>query len=158
MSGSGPSGGGRIYGIHGARHGPRGSDPTNCDVWIEVGVDPRVPFVTGSNALPTLDIPNPVPMRFRLSIGRPNDCQYDGWAGTDPVSGTRPVATAINFYTDHQIEIQGDVTGLSPGDIVFVLPLEFQLDHDVPFHTHDDSGVYVPCRLLSSGEFIWGVP
>jgi hypothetical protein len=154
MSG-GPHGGGRVYGQHGGRHSPRGSDPTDCDVWIYVGVDPRVPFVTGSNAPPSIDIPNPCPMRFRLSVGSPNDCQYAGWAGTDPVTGDRPVASSINFYTEHQIDIQGDVTGLLTGDIVFVIPLEFQHEFDVPYHTHDDNGVYVPCRLLSTGEFIW---
>ena len=145
--------GGRVYGQHGNRHAPRGSDPSPTDTWIYVGVDARVPFVNGANATPSVDIPNPVPMRFRLSVGPPNDCDYDGWdASTDPV------ASAINLYTDHQIEIQGDVTGLSPGDIVFVLPLEFQHQYDVPYHTHDDSGIYVPCRLLSTGEFVWGVP
>ncbi len=151
---SGPSGGGRIYGQHGDRHSPRGSDPTPTDVWIYVGVDPRVPFVNGSNAAPTVDIPNPVPCRFRISVGPPNDCEYTGWEGTGP-SGSRPVATAIDAYTDHQVEIQGDLTGLSPGDIVFVLPLEFQHDYDVPYHTHDDTGIYVPCRLFTTGEFVW---
>jgi hypothetical protein len=155
---SGPSGGGRIYGQHGTRHGPRGSDPTIPDGWIYVGVDTRVPFVNGSNRAPTLDIPNPVPLRFRLSVGPPNDCDYIGWEGTDPSTGDRPVATSINYYTDHQIEIQGDVTGLSPGDIVFNMPLEYQHEFDVPYKTHDDSGIYVPCRLLSTGEFIWGTP
>jgi len=145
--------GGRVYGQHGTRHSPRGSDPNPTDVWIYVGVDPRVPFVNGSNAAPTVDVPNPVPMRFRLSVGPPNDCEYSGW---DTV--TDPVASAIVAYTDHQIEIQGDVTGLSPGDIVFVIPLEFTHEFDVPYRTHDDSGIYVPCRLLSTGEFLWGVP
>ncbi len=147
--------GGRVYGQHGPRHSPRGSDPTPTDVWIYVGVDPRVPFVNGSNAAPTVDVPNPVPARFRISVGPPNDCEYAAWSGSDPVTGTRPVATTIVAYSDHQVEIQGDITGLSPGDIVFVLPLEFQMDYDVPYHTHDDSGIYVPCRLLSTGEFIW---
>lgn len=151
---SGPSGGGRIYGQHGPRHSPRGSDPSPTDGWVYVGVDPRVPFVNGSNASPSIDIPNPVPVRFRISIGPPNDCDYDGWANSGPTAD-RPVATSINFYTDHQIEIQGDATGLSPGDVVFVLPLEYQHEFDVPYHTHDDNGVYVPCRLLSTGEFIW---
>ncbi len=150
--------GGRVYGQHGPRHSPRGSDPTPTDVWIYVGVDPRVPFVSGGNAAPTVDVPNPVPCRFRISVGPPNDCEYADWSGSDPITGTRPVATAIDAYTDHQIEIQGDLTGLLTGDIVFVLPLEFQLEYDVPYHTHDDSGIYVPCRLLSTGEFIWNVP
>ncbi len=150
--------GGRVYGQHGPRHSPRGSDPTPTDVWIYVGVDPRVPFVHGSNRGPTIDSPNPCPMRFHISIGPPNDCEYAAWSGSDPVSGTRPVATTILAYSDHQVEIQGDVTGLLTGDVVFVLPLEFQHAYDVPYHSHDDSGIYVPCRLLSTGEFIWNVP
>ncbi len=150
--------GGRVYGQHGPRHSPRGSDPSPTDVWIYLGVDPRVPFVNGSNAPPTVDIPNPVPGRFRISVGPPNDCEYAAWSGSDPVTGTRPVATAIVAYTDHQVEIQGDLTGLLTGDIVFNLPLEYQHDYDVPYQTHDDNGVFVPCRLLSTGEFIWNVP
>ncbi len=148
--------GGRVYGQHGSRHAPRGSDPSPTDVWIYIGVDPRVPFVNGSNASPTTAIPNPVPMRFRLSVGPPNDCEYADWSGSDPKTGTRPVATSIVAYTDHQIEIQGDVTDLVIGDTVFVLPLEFQHEFDVPYHTHDTYGAYVPCRLLATGEFIWG--
>jgi hypothetical protein len=143
----------RVYGQHGNRHAPRGSDPTVCDVWIYVGVDTRVPFVNGANAAPTIDVPNPVPARFRISVGPPNECEYSGWD-----SSTDPVASAILAYTDHQVEIQGDITGLVTGDVVFVIPLEFQLEFDVPYHAHDDSGIYVPCRLLSSGEFIWNVP
>ncbi len=153
---SGPSGGGRVTLQHGPRHSPRGSDPTPTDVWIYVGVDARCPFVNGANADPTTAIPNPVPMRFRISMGPPNDCEYDDWSGSDPVTGTRPVATAILEYTDHQIEIQGDVTDLVIGDTVFVIPLEFQHEFDVPYHTHDTYGAYVPCRLLATGEFIWG--
>ncbi len=147
---------GRVYGQHGPRHSPRGSDPTPTDVWIYVGVDPRCPFVNGANAGASVAIPNPVPMRFRISMGPPNDCEYADWSGSDPITGTRPVATAILEYTDHQIEIQGDVTDLVIGDTVFVLPLEFQHEFDVPYHTHDTYGAYVPCRLLATGEFIWG--
>jgi hypothetical protein len=157
MSGGGPHGGGRVYGQHGGRHKPRGSDPTDCDVWIYVGVDPRVPFVNGYNQAPTVAVPNPVPMRFRISIGSPNDCQYDDWAGSGP-TGDRPVASQINFHTDHQIEFQGDVGGLSIGDVVFILPMEYRHEYDIPVHTHDDFGGYVACRLLSTGEFIWMQP
>jgi hypothetical protein len=122
-------------------------------VWIYVGVDPRMPFVNGSNAAPTIDVPNPVPARIRISVGPPNECAYSGWD-----SSTDPVASSILAYSDHQLEIQGDITGLVTGDVVFVIPLEYQFEYDVPYHTHDDSGIYVPCRLLSTGEFIWNVP
>lgn len=155
---SGPTGGGRVHLQHGTKHAPRGSDPSVCDGWIYVGVDTRVPFVNGYNQAPTVAVPNPVPMRFRLSVGPPNDCDYDGWAGTDPTTGARPVATVINYYTDHQIEFQGDVGGLSIGDVVFILPMEYRHEYDIPVHTHDDFGGYVPCRLLSTGEFIWMQP
>ncbi len=147
---------GRVYGQHGPRHSPRGSDPSPTDVWIYIGVDPRCPFVNGANAAPTTAVPNPTPMKFRLSVGPPNDCEYADWSGSDPVTGTRPVATSILEYSDHQIEIAGDVTGLVIGDTVFNLPLEYQHQYDMPYHTHDIYGAYVPCRLLSTGEFIWG--
>lgn len=155
---SGPTGGGRIYGQHGERHAPRGSDPGRTDGWVVVGEDSRVPYINGFPFAPTAQIPNPTPLQFRLSVGPPNECEYDGWEGSDPVSGARPVATAIIAYTDHQIEIQGDVDGVSPGDLVFVLPLEYTKETDLPVHAHDSSGNYIACRLLSTGEFYYGVP
>lgn len=146
---------GRSYLQHGKRQSPRGSDPVSCDAWIAVGDDPRVPFVNGSNMAPTADSPNPAPLMFRLSVGPPNLCDYD-W----PVIGSsdRPVATSIIEYTDHQIEIAGDVTDVNIGDIVFVLPMEYRFAEDRPCKGHDDAGNYVACRLLSTGEFMWGVP
>ncbi len=153
---SGPSGGGRVTLQHGPRHSPRGSDPSPCDVWIYVGVDPRCPFVNGSNISPTVQIPTPVPMRFRISMGPPNDCEYADWSGSDPVTGTRPVATTILEYTDHQVEIQGDITGVTYGETVFVIPLEYQHSYDVPYPGHDEYGSYIACRLLSTGEFVYG--
>jgi hypothetical protein len=149
---------------HGTRHKPRGSDPSECDVFIVVGEDPRVPYVNGFPFAATADIPNPTPLQFRLSVGPPNVCSYDGWEPADPTSppdpatSPRPVASAVLQYTDHQIEIQGDVDGVSPGDIVFVIPVEYRKATDLPCHAHDSSGNYVACRLLSTGEFIYGVP
>lgn len=116
---------------------------------IEPGVNNSYPaywwcqaslFVNGSNFVATGSIPNPVPLRYRLSVGAPNYIDIDGTI----------------TYTDHQIEIQGDVTGLVIGDTVFIVPPEFQHEFDVPYHTHDVYGAYVPCRLLSTGEFVWG--
>ncbi len=201
MSGGQISGlrGQRVYGQHGNRHGPRGSDPTQTDVFRQVeaagsawssgttysagdivddpshifqyqaatgaaivnansvpnhGIEPGVTsgwqqfwnpyasiFQNGSNAAPTIDIPNPCPAQYRISIGPPN--YYDD-------------AGAL-VITQHQVEIQGDLTGLLTGDIVFYLLDEYLMEYDVPYHTHDDSGIYVPCRLLSTGEFIWNV-
>jgi hypothetical protein len=94
-------------------------------------------FQHGSNGGTTA---SPVPMRYKLSVGPPNHIDQG----------------AILDYTQHQIEIQGDVTGLIIGDTVFTILPEYQHDHDVPYHTHDIYGAYVPCRLLSTGEFIWG--
>jgi hypothetical protein len=188
MSGSAGLRGQRVYGQHGTRHSPRGTDPSQTDVWQPVSgspatawssghaysqddivshgdfnwaairastdIEPEVDagwvtywtvsaslFVNGSNASPTTPVPNPVPMRYRLSVGPPNIVDPNG---------------TIDVYTHHQIEIQGDVTGLVIGDTVFVIPRELRHDYDVPYHTHDIYGAYVPCRLLSSGEFIWG--
>ncbi len=97
-------------------------------------------FQNGSNATASGTVPNPVPQRYRLSVGPPNFYDEDGSL----------------VYTNHQIEIQGDVTGLVIGDTVFVVLPEYQHDFDVPYHTHDVYGAYVPCRLLKTGEFIWG--
>jgi len=127
---------------HGRDHRPGGSDPTQTGPWINVG-DPGAPaFVNGSNMAATAAIPSPVPLRFRLAVGPPNVLS--------PSDGT------VSQYTQHQIEIQGDVSSLSPGDIVFILPAAYRHDHDVPVAGHDDAGNYVACRLLSTGEFIYG--
>ncbi len=187
----------RVYGQHGQRHAPRGSDPGLTDIWRNVltggtpwdsgttydagdivldvdgifqyqaaagsvyvsgtitpnqGISPghtsgwqrfwnqyASVFQNGSNASPSTGIPNPVPLRYRLSVGPPNYYDDNG----DLV------------YTQHQIEIQGDVTGLSIGDTVFVILPEYQHDYDVPYQTHDQAGNFVACRLLSTGEFVW---
>jgi len=154
---SGPSGGGRIYGQHGDRHEPFGSDPTIPGGWIFVGEDIRVPFVNGANAAPSAGSPDPSALAFRISLGRPNDCEWAGWEGSGP-TGARPVASAIVEYRHHQLEIVGDVTDVNIGDVVFVLPLEYRFEEDRPCKGHDDAGNYVACRLLSTGEFIWGQP
>lgn len=104
--------------------------------WCQASV-----FVNGANATPTTSTPNPVPFRYRLSVGSPNILDTDG---------------SIIEYTDHQIDVQGDVISVVIGDTVFVIPPEYQHDYDVPYHTHDIYGAYVPCRLLKTGEFIWG--
>ncbi len=190
----------RTYGQHGNRHGPRGSDPTQTDIWRIVvghgttwdsgttydagdtvddvagifryqaaagsvyisgtitpnlGIEPGVTsgwqrfwnpyesiFQNGQNQMASAGVPDPVPMRYRLSVGSPN--YYDD-AG-DLV------------YTQHQIDIQGDITDILPGETVFVILPEYQHDRDVPYRSHDTTGYYVPCRLLSTGEFVWGTP
>lgn len=99
--------------------------------------------MNGQNAAPTSTVPNPAPLQFRLAVGPPNVLSRDG--------------TTIVTYTKHQVEIAGDVTGVNPGDIVFVLPIEMRHPDDRPVHSHDDTGAYVACRLLSTGEFYYGV-
>ncbi len=149
---------------HGSRHAPRGSDPSWVDAWVTVGDDPRVPFINGFPSAPTAESPNPSPLQFRLSVGPPNDCDYDGWEPADPTSppdpltSPRPVASAIVEYTDHQVEIIGDIDGVVPGDLVFIIPMEYRRPKDTPYKGHDNFGNYVACRLLSTGEFYYGVP
>lgn len=193
----------RVYGQHGDRHAPRGSDPGATEPWrnvvvagagwssgtnydpgaivdhgnfrwecirasgsgrtdpygntvgpIEPGADSEYVaywwcqaslFINGDNATPTGLVPNPVPVRYRLSIGMPNQLDNDG---------------TIIAYTHHQIDIQGDLmsSSLAYGDVVFIIPPEYQHDYDVPYQTHDDVGGFVPCRLLVSGEFKWNAP
>ncbi len=128
----------------------------SCDVFRLVGDDGgATAFINGANAAPTAEVPNPSPLQYRLSVGPPNVCEYN-WPAVS--SSDIPVATAILDYTDHQIEIVGDVTDVNIGDTVFVLPMEYRFDKDRPCKGHDDAGNYVACRLLSTGEFIWGQP
>lgn len=196
MSGIAGLRGQRVYGIHGQRHAPRGSDPSATEAWrdistgetawssgtdysagnvvqhgdliweailasgpsaggaVEPGVDGSYvaywwcqasAFVNGSHSTPTGLVPDPCPLRYRLSIGLPNVLDLDG---------------TILEYSYHQIDIQGDLasSSLSYGDTVFVMPPEYQHDHDVPYQTHDDVGGFVPCRLLVTGEFLWNAP
>ena len=147
--------------MHGDDHRPGGFDPTPTGPWHDVGSTDvfsdgnTVDFINGSNMAPTSDIPEPSPMRFRLAVGKPNVLD---WNYPPPGSGAPAVATGVRDYTKHQVEIQGDVTGVNPGDLVFVLPMEYRHEVDLPCHAHDDAGNYVPCRLLATGEFIYGVP
>ncbi len=124
-------------------------EPGVSTSWAKYWVLTEPYFVNGSNAVATVAVPNPVPMRFRLSVGAANQLTYN-------YTDYPPTPTGVDTYSQHQIEIQGDVTGLVIGDTVFVIPLEYQHDYDVPYHTHDLYGAYVPCRLLKTGEFIWG--
>lgn len=154
----------RIYGQHGSNHAPRGGDPAIPDNAILVGIDPRVPFINGANAAPTAKVPNPSPLHFFFVLGEPNECEYSGWGATvDPMTGAvtpggDPTATSIVTYMPHVIEFCGDVTGVNPGDVVFVLPLEYRYATDKPGGRHDDAGNYTPFRIYSTGEFVWGVP
>jgi hypothetical protein len=185
--------GGRVYGQHGSRHGPRGSDPTNTDVWQFISgtvhtawssgtnyasgdlvshghfnwqairasgpatsvFEPEVDvgwfsywsfyesfFINGENQTPFSGVPNPHPMAFRLSVGGPNYVDANG---------------TIESYSRHQLEFAGDLKNIFAGEIVFYVPLEFRHEYDTPTENqHDDVGLYVPCRLLSTGEFIYG--
>jgi hypothetical protein len=146
----------RVYGQHGTRHAPRGSDPAQCDIFRIVGDDEgATALINGFTSAPTAQVPNPTPLQYRISIGPPNECTWD-WPALD--SPARPVALSIVQYTDHQIEIQGDLDGVVPGDLVFILPMEYRKETDLPYKCHDNFGNYVPCRLLSTGEFYYGVP
>ena len=88
-------------------------------------------------------IPNPVPMGYRLAVGPPNILDKDNGS--------------ITTYSDHQVEIAGDVAGGSSGTAVFTLPPAYRLSYDVPFPAHDSSMNYVACRLYSAGNFVRGI-
>lgn len=141
--------------MHGPDHRPGGFDPTPTGPFHDVGGThvfaggATVDFINGANMAPTAAVPNPSPMRFRLAVGPPNVLDLD-------YTVTPPRVLGILSYTKHQIEIQGDVTDVNPGDVVFILPIEYRHEVDLPCHAHDDQGNYVPCRLLSTGQFIYG--
>lgn len=68
-----------------------------------------------------------------------------------------PVPLRIRLKVGGGLELQGDLEGLSPGDIICTFPDPYRPDHDLPVHGRDDAGVYVPCRLYTSGDFVYGV-
>lgn len=88
-------------------------------------------------------IPNPVPMGYRLSVGPANVL--------DPDTG------AVGAYTEHQIDIAGDVDGGDTGTAVFTLPPAYRLTYDKPVPGHDTTMTYVASRLYSAGDFVRGV-
>jgi hypothetical protein len=128
---------------HGSAHSPIGADPTLVERWHNIGETGEPAFLgTWVNSAPTIDVPNPVPMRFRLNVGMPNLLDQDG---------------NIFEYRDHELVLQGDIEGDADGTPVFVLPPEYRYAHDLPVHSHDSAGLYVPCRLLSDGTYIRGL-
>jgi hypothetical protein len=131
-------------GNHGWQHSADGQDPGYCGRWHNVGAAGEPTFQNGwTNMSPTGSVPNPVPLRFRISMGPPNVLDASN--------------ATIMQYQPHQVEIQGDITGGSTGTVVFQVPVWAQLDYDVPMDAHDSGGNYVPCRLLSTGYFYRGV-
>jgi hypothetical protein len=91
----------------------------------------------------TGDIPNPVPGRYRLALGWLNQVDSGG---------------NVTQYNDHVLELQGDLAGGSSDTVVYTIPPAYRLPYDVPVPSHDDTGTYVPCRLLSTGDFVYDTP
>jgi len=91
-------------------------------------------------------------------IGEPGEAPYQNGSTMAPTAEIPdPVPLRYRQLLGGGLEIQGDVTGVEPGDIVFTLPEVARLDHDVPFSGHDDQGNYVACRLYANGDFVFGV-
>jgi len=135
--------------MHARDHRPGGADPSWNDGVAKTSILSFVArvtgaagpdFVTGENMAASADIPNPVPMRFRIVTGKPNKVDDDG---------------NVTYYPK-VLEFQGDITGAGTGDTVFVLPVTHRKQFDLPVPGHDDAGGYVACRLLSTGEFVYG--
>lgn len=83
-----------------------------------------------------------VPMRFRITVGPPNTISIDNGA--------------IITYSDHEVELEGDIKGGSDGTTVFWLPPAYRKQYDIPVHAHDDSGLYIAGRLYSAGNLVIG--
>lgn len=134
------------YFQHGAqRHSPEGTDATASGVLHFVGdLGEYEVFVNGVNMAPTTDIPNPHPLAISLVVGPPNIMEHDG--------------VSIRTYTKHKLEIIGDVDDVSPGDVITIIRPSFRQPYDAPLHAHDSVGNYIACRLLSTGELIYGTP
>lgn len=91
-------------------------------------------------------------------VGDPSFVPFTNGSNAAPTAGIPdPVPLRIRWTLGAGLEIQGDVTGLSPGDEVCTFPADYSPEHDSPVHGHDDTGNYVPCRLYSDGRFVYGV-
>lgn len=55
------------------------------------------------------------------------------------------------------IEIQGSVTGVALGDVIFTLPAGYRPDSELRLAASDDTGAFVAFRILASGDVIYGV-
>jgi hypothetical protein len=68
-----------------------------------------------------------------------------------------PVPLRIRLKVGGGLELQGDLTGLAPGDIICNFPDPYRPDFDTPLAGHDDAGNYVPCRFYATGDLVYGV-
>lgn len=81
----------------------------------------------------------------------------NGWVN---VGGTKvPMRYRILPYHDTLtgqpgIEIQGSVTGGTPGTTIFTLP--FTLDYDLALDANDDTGNFAVFTVLQSGDVVHG--
>jgi hypothetical protein len=55
------------------------------------------------------------------------------------------------------VEIQGSVTGGTPGTLVFTLPTYYRPDHELRLAASDDAGDFLVFRVLADGSVIAGV-
>ncbi len=125
---------------HGRDHRPGGTDPATPGPRHYIGDSGEPAF---QNSWVNIG-GDSVPMHFLIVIGRPNDLNEDG--------------TEIVQYQHKVLEIAGETTGRADGTVVFTLPLAYRFEEDRPYPSHDDAGVYVPCRLYVNGEFVRGAP
>ncbi len=115
----------RSYLQHGRRHGSQGTDAVLSD-WHIVGDPGEAAF---QNSWVNTG-GSRVPMRWRFK------------AVKDPAAD-QPA-----------IEVQGSVTGGTPGTTVFTLPLT--LDYDLHLAATDDGGSFVCVTILQSGDVVQG--
>jgi hypothetical protein len=135
-------------GAHGRNgHAPEGPDAIQLGTFYYVGSGDLLPDGTTvaafQNSWANIGGADKVDARYRIIAGAPNILDASG---------------NIAMYVHKVLEIQGDITGGSPGTTAFTLSKHFWLDYAVPLGMHDDSGVYVPARLLSDGQFQPGTP
>lgn len=83
-----------------------------------------------------------VSMRYRLAVGPPHV--------TDGNDGS------LIDYSDHQVELQGSVTGGTPGTTVFTLPTAYAPDSDLHLSAADDTGAFTCVTVQTGGDVING--
>jgi len=93
-------------------------------------------------------------------VGDPDFCEFLAGRNLEPGENPDipdPTPLRIRWTLGAGLELQGDVTDVSPGDLICVFPAGYRPDHDTPVAGHDDNANYVGCRFYDDGRFVYGV-
>jgi hypothetical protein len=92
-------------------------------------------------------------------VGDPNFTPFINGRNADPSALIpNPSPLKIRFKVGGGMELKGDVTDLAPGDIICNFPEPYRPETDTAVDGHDDDLNYVPSRVFTNGDYIYGVP